>query len=59
MSLIREYQPSDPSIIRILKNLKSQKGLEDLKGFHIKNGLLFRDRQVVVPQQRALIDELL
>ncbi|KAJ2903488.1 hypothetical protein MKZ38_009887 [Zalerion maritima] len=55
ISLIRKYQPSDPNIARILKDLEGQKQ----KGFHIKNGLLFKDRQVVVPQQRALIEELL
>ena len=29
------------------------------KSYHVKDGLLFREKQIVVPQQRALIDELL
>ena len=29
------------------------------KSYHVKDGLLFREKQIVVLQQRALIDELL
>ena len=55
-SLIQKHQPSDPSLERILKDLDA--GLAR-KGYHVKDGLLFREKQIVVPQQRALIDELL
>ena len=56
ISLIQKHQPSDPSLERIFKDLNA--GLER-KGYHVRNGLLCRDKQIVVLQQRALIDELL
>ena len=54
--MIQKHQLSDPSLERILKDLDAELAQ---KGYHIKDGLLFREKQIVVPQQRALIDELL
>ena len=55
-SLIQKHQPSNPSLECILKDLDA--GLAQ-KGYHIKDGLLFREKQIVAPQQMVLIDELL
>ena len=56
ISLTQKHQPSDPSLERIFKDLNA--GLER-KGYHVRDGLLCRDKQIVVLQQMALIDELL
>ena len=45
-SLIQKHQPGDPSLERILKDLDA--GLAR-KGYHVKDGLLFREKQIVVP----------
>ena len=54
--MIQKHQLSDLSLKRILKDLDT--GLART-GYHVKDRLLFREKQIVVPQQRVLIDELL
>ena len=46
-SLIQKHQLSDLSLERILKDLDAELAR---KGYHIKDGLLFREKQIVVLQ---------
>ena len=57
LGLVKETQSNDPLCRRILKEITE--GSQSQKGFKAKDGVLYREDKLYVPQQKALISELM